>query len=87
MTIKVIQRNAEPGTESLEFTEHTGPVLRIDLSKNNLLASTSGDGSIKVWDLNEKKCIKTLSGLDKIKSYQETHVFGKNFSIFFFKLY
>lgn len=74
-TIKVTPRD-DP-TQIFELMEHTGPVLRIDLSVNGLLASSSGDGTIKIWDLMEKKCIKTLSGFGKIKSYQETEVYGE----------
>lgn len=74
MTIKVTPR--DKSVDLFEFTEHTGPVLRIDLSTNDLLASSSGDGTIKIWDLKEKKCIKTILGFDKIKSYQVTQVFG-----------
>lgn len=74
MTIKVTPR--DKSIEAFDFSEHTGPVLRIDLSVNDLLASSSGDGTIKIWNLEEKKCIKTISGFDKIKSYQVTHVFG-----------
>lgn len=74
MTIKVTPQ--DKSIDPFEFSEHTGPVLRIDLSKNDLLASSSGDGTIKIWDLKEKKCIKTISGFDKIKSYQVTQVFG-----------
>lgn len=74
-TIKVTLRD-DP-TQSFELMEHTGPVLRIDLSVNGLLASSSGDGTIKIWDLMEKKCIKTLPGFGKIKSYQETEVYGE----------
>lgn len=74
MTIKVIPR--DKSIEPFELTEHTGPVLRIDLSPNDLLASSSGDGTIKIWNLNDKKCIKTISGFDKIKSYQITQTYG-----------
>lgn len=80
MTIKVIQRGTGPNGEMFEFTEHSGPVLRMDLSKNGLLASSGGDGSIKIWNLNEKKCIKTLFGLERIKSYQEKQNYGKTFN-------
>lgn len=64
-------------TRTFELTEHTAPVLRIDLSANGLLASSSGDGTIKIWNLPEQKCVKTLSGFEKIKSYQETEVYGE----------
>lgn len=62
--------------EPFELNEHTGPVLRIDLNSNDLLASSSGDGTIKIWNLEEKQCIKTIPGFDKIKSYQITQVYG-----------
>lgn len=74
MTIKITPRDTS--IEAFELTEHTGPVLRIDLSSNGLLASSAGDGTIKIWNLGEKKCIKTIDGFDKIKSYQITQVYG-----------
>lgn len=77
MTIKVIEREGGSCAEPFELNEHTGPVLRIDLSINDLLASSSADGTVKVWDLKEKKCIKTVSGFEKFKSYQETQSFSK----------
>lgn len=77
MTIKVTPK--DKSIEPFELNEHSGPVLRIDLSANGLLASSSGDGTIKIWNLDEQKCIKTIAGFDKIKSYQETEVFGRNF--------
>lgn len=75
MTIKVVPR--DKSTEFFEFSEHEGPVLRIDLSRNGLLASSSGDGTIKIWQLDERKLVKTLTGFDKVKSYEATEVFGK----------
>lgn len=67
----------DKSTEFFELTEHEGPVLRIDLSRNGLLASSSGDGTIKIWNLEERKVVKTLTGFDKVKSYEGTEVFGK----------
>lgn len=75
MTIKVKPR--DNGAEYFEFAEHEGPVLRIDLSRNGLLASSSGDGTIKIWNLDERKVVKTLTGFDKVKSYETTEVFGE----------
>lgn len=74
MTIKVTPRDKPD--ESFELSDHLGPVLRMDLSSNGLLASSSGDGTIKIWNLEEKTCIKTITGFDKIKSYQVTQTFG-----------
>lgn len=76
MTIKVVPR--DKSTECFEFAEHEGPVLRIDLSRNGLLASSSGDGTIKIWNLDGRKVVKTLTGFDKVKSYEANEVFGKS---------
>lgn len=78
MTIKVTPRDNP--SQSFELAEHTGPVLRIDLSSNGLLASSSGDGTIKIWNLEEKKCIKTIAGFEQIKTYQVTQLYGKQFN-------
>lgn len=75
MTIKVKTR--DNSAEYFEFGEHEGPVLRIDLSRNGLMASSSGDGTIKIWNLDERKVVKTLTGFDKVKSYETTDVFGE----------
>lgn len=74
MTIKVKGKTSD--TEEFELVEHTGPVLRIGLSSTNLLASSSGDGTIKIWNLEQRKCIKTIGGLDIIKSYQMSFIYG-----------
>lgn len=82
MTIKVVPR--DKSAEFFELIEHEGPVLRIDLSVQGLLASASGDGTIKIWNLEERKVIKTITGLDKIKSYQMTNQYGKQIQKSFF---
>lgn len=79
MFIKVVPR--DKSSEFFELTGHAGPVLRIDLSTDGLLASSSGDGTLKVWDLNERKVVKTISDLEKAKSYQATNVFGTSFVV------
>lgn len=74
MTIKVVPK--DKSSDFFELNEHNGPVLRIALSCNGLLASSSGDATIKIWNLDERKVVKTICGLDKVKSYQETNVYG-----------
>lgn len=74
MTIKVQPRDRS--INFFEFGGHEGPVLRIDLSCNDLLASSSGDGTIKIWNLAERKVVRTLIGFEKVKSYEDLKVFG-----------
>lgn len=62
--------------ESL-LSGHQGPILSIDLSIKGLLASSSGDGTIKIWDIAEKKEIKTISGLPKVNTFDSVKSFGK----------
>lgn len=76
MTIKVVPK--DKSSEPFELSDHDGPVLRIDLSVNGLLASSSGDGTMKIWNLNERKVIKTFTGFSKIKSYNITNQYGKD---------
>lgn len=78
MTIKVKPKGE---TDFFELNEHEGPVLRIDLSANGLLASASGDGTMKIWDLAERKVVKTITGLDKVTSYQITTKYGKRMGV------
>ena len=41
---------------------HTNTVNNIILYHHNKLISCSGDKTIKIWDLNTGKCLKTLKG-------------------------
>lgn len=66
----------DKSSEYFELAGHGGPVFRIDLNTSGLLASSSGDGTLKIWDLDERKEIKTFNDFDKVKSYQATNVFG-----------
>jgi chromosome transmission fidelity protein 4 len=70
MMIKVVR--LDKSEESFELVGHEGPVLQIDLGENmssKYLASSSGDGTIKIWDLTEKKAFKTIDGLPKVNSF------------------
>ena len=73
--IKVVP--CDKSTEFFELKEHKGPVLRIDLSPTDLLASYSGDGTIKVWNLDEKKVVKTIGGLEKLTTYELATSYGE----------
>lgn len=57
--------------ESFVLLGHQATVLSIDLSPNGILASLSGDGSIKIWNLSEQKEVKTIvNELSKTKSFR-----------------
>lgn len=55
--------------------QHTGPILSIDLSPKNLLVSSSGDGTVKVWNLEKREVVKTFDGFPKVNSFQEAKYF------------
>lgn len=54
----------------MELKGHQGPILSIDLS-SKYLASASGDGSLRVWSLdNAGKLLKTIEGIfDKVNEF------------------
>lgn len=70
-----IDKSAEP----FDLTGHTGPILKIDISVKGLLASSSGDGTLRVWRLNDKTEVRCFDGFDKIKSFFAAKLFGKRF--------
>ncbi|XP_049291296.1 WD repeat and HMG-box DNA-binding protein 1 [Anopheles funestus] len=66
-TIKVL--SLDDG-EQFELENLGGPVLSIDVSKRDLLAASTGDGKIHVWDMKTKELKKTIEGLPKVKSFE-----------------
>lgn len=58
--------------------KHTGPILYIDLSPKNLLVSTSGDGTVKIWDLEKKDVVKSFDGFPKINTFNGNRYFSKS---------
>lgn len=58
------------------MTGHEGPILCIDLSVKDQLASSSGDGTIRVWNLGDSKVIKTIEGLERVNEFQSAKVFS-----------
>lgn len=56
--------------EEFEFGGWVGPVLSINLSTDDLLAASCGDGKLRVWDLNKKELLNTTDGLRKVKSFE-----------------
>lgn len=53
----------------VDLLGHTGPILGLDITPEGWLASASGDGSVKIWDISEQKVLKTLEGYPKVKSF------------------
>ncbi len=45
-----------------EFKTHEGSVRALIMLSNNVLASGSQDKTIRIWDLNTFKLVKTLNG-------------------------
>uniref|UniRef100_A0A1A9WIP5 Uncharacterized protein n=1 Tax=Glossina brevipalpis TaxID=37001 RepID=A0A1A9WIP5_9MUSC len=74
-SIKVLKDDT---MQPLELRGHKGPVLALDLHpKNILLASYSGDGFVKIWDLqNEGKELYSIAGLSKTNSFENASCFG-----------
>lgn len=75
--------HADKSEETFELLGHSGPILSIDLSPQDYLASSSGDGSMKIWDLKTKKVIHSFTGFETTKSFSTARTFCK---ITFFKL-
>ena len=55
---------------------HAGPVLHIDLSSKNQLASSSGDGTIRVWNLDAPtSAIKIFEGFKLVNEFESAVCF------------
>lgn len=77
--IKVVP--IDKSDEFFELTGHEGPILKIDTSPKGLLASAAGDGTIRIWDLQERKEIKVIRGFEEATSFYNAKTFGNNSSI------
>ena len=44
------------------FSGHTGPVLDLAFLEDGLIASSSADSTIRIWDNHSKQCKKVLNG-------------------------
>lgn len=65
--------------EPFELTAHEGPILSVDThAGNEWLASSGGDGTIRVWDLKTRKELKCIRGLEKTKSIYATKSYRKH---------
>ncbi|KAH8356702.1 hypothetical protein KR200_004690 [Drosophila serrata] len=74
-TIKVLKGDTAGNETVLEG--HTGPVLALDMfAERKLLASVAGDGNLKVWNFEEGKELKSISGLPKVNSFESASHYG-----------
>lgn len=60
----------------VDLVGHKGPILGLDLTSTGLLASTSGDGTVKVWDIKEQKVIHSFDGIYKATSFELADRYG-----------
>ncbi|KAK9917148.1 hypothetical protein WJX75_001304 [Coccomyxa subellipsoidea] len=60
--------------ENQRLTGHTGALLCLALLDSRLLFSSSTDLTIKVWDLQQGKCVRTLTGHSR--PVQRLHIAG-----------
>ena len=61
-TIRIWDRNS--GELIKKLTGHRGPVNAVQM-RGNLLASASGDGMAKLWNLTDGLCVKEFSSKDR----------------------
>lgn len=64
-------------SDSIELNGHEAPILGLSLDpKEEFVASSSADGTIKVWDIKEKKSIHTWSNVvPKCNSFETAKSF------------
>ncbi|CAG9804650.1 unnamed protein product [Chironomus riparius] len=72
-TIKA-RKFSDPDT-TIELKGHTGPIFQIAINDKNHIASSSGDGTIKVWNLETQQVVKTYDGFEKFDKFNKS----KNF--------
>lgn len=72
--IKIVERGE--GGSAFDLSGHEGPILSIDISNRHILASSAGDGTIRIWNLKEKKEIKCFEGFEKIKTFNAAKSYG-----------
>lgn len=68
----------EGGAPLFTITEHKGPVLSISICPRMKYASTaSGDGSMRIWDIDIQKVVKEITCVPKINTFFAAKVLCK----------
>ena len=70
-SVKLINLSSDKDRE-INFDGHTGPVMSVAVNgTKRLLASSSCDGSVIVWDIDKRNALKSLQLLDKSKDISQ----------------
>lgn len=68
------------GTLIDRFEEHDGPVRAVDFHNTQPLFVSGGDDyKIKVWSLQTRRCLFTLTGMQKCLIFAFKSIFNNNF--------
>lgn len=68
----------EGGAPLFVMSEHKGPVLSIAICPHMKYASTaSGDGIMRIWDIDTQKVVKEISCVPKINTFYSAKVLCK----------
>lgn len=74
----------EGGAPLFVMSEHKGPVLSIAVCPQMKYAATaSGDGTLRVWDIDTQKIVKELLCVPKINTFYAAKVICKLNMLFF----
>ena len=76
LLVLILYNDKSKTRTSVEFlTGHTGPVNSVAFGEKNVLASGSGDNTIKIWNITNGQVIRNLTGhTDSVNSI----AFGKD---------
>ncbi|KAK2174448.1 hypothetical protein NP493_801g02049 [Ridgeia piscesae] len=69
-TVKIVDVES---SEQCTFQGHTAPILSVALHpRETYLASSSCDGTIRIWNVSTQEVVKTLTGLPKTNDFGST---------------
>lgn len=70
--------NLSDKSQSLSFEGVQGPPLSVALSADaKLIAVSSGDGYLRVWDINSKMLLKEMKCVNKVNSFLNAKNLGE----------